>query len=134
MLLHHPISIHASLAGGDTDSIVAIRAVISFQSTPPSREATLFGVYYAKDTTISIHASLAGGDVAADIQRVDLPDISIHASLAGGDYYVKAPVTGWTISIHASLAGGDKDCCMHDSCYTISIHASLAGGDRRSFA
>ena len=34
------ISIHASLAGGDGDLLLAAGEVLGFQSTPPSREAT----------------------------------------------------------------------------------------------
>ena len=35
-----PISIHASLAGGDVTSYNGISLRVTFQSTPPSREAT----------------------------------------------------------------------------------------------
>ena len=80
------ISIHASLAGGDpqTPSITSSRLyfnpglprgrrhdiaaiernLLRFQSTPPSREATLLSTRMPSMTQISIHASLAGGDLA----------------------------------------------------------------------
>ena len=56
------VSIHASLAGGDVRLAVDRGANLSFQSTPPLREATgpAGGNYYPQQ--VSIHASLAGGD------------------------------------------------------------------------
>ena len=59
---HFGISIHASLAGGD--------------SFPSGR--------LQRHTAISIHASLAGGDSGTG-RFFQMGDISIHASLAGGD-------------------------------------------------
>ena len=56
------ISIHASLAGGDTKCRVTVMARFS----------------------ISIHASLAGGDIYVSCYLLS-SSISIHASLAGGD-------------------------------------------------
>ena len=57
---------------------------ITFQSTPPSREATTKQLDNAPFSIISIHASLAGGDAKGYTQQ-QIADISIHASLAGGD-------------------------------------------------
>ena len=146
------ISIHASLAGGDSGT----------------------GRFFQMGD-ISIHASLAGGDmqeVAKECRRPyfnpRLPrgrrparrsghshrrDISIHASLAGGDGVKRAEGGQQTISIHASLAGGDqarwsvfrvyarfqstppsreatRNAIMAFISFAISIHASLAGGDK----
>ena len=78
------ISIHASLAGGDLLAPISAAghthfnprlprgrrqllghanyATTAFQSTPPSREATLFAAGAEIALPISIHASLAGGD------------------------------------------------------------------------
>ena len=93
------ISIHASLAGGDS-----ICSRIS------------------AETVISIHASLAGGD-RNRLGNLAVEGISIHASLAGVERSAgfqstppsREATTGWSvityavsISIHASLAGGDS--------------------------
>mgnify|MGYP004683894787 CR=1 FL=1 len=58
----YAISIHASLAGGDQPFDGAIPGDALFQSTPPSREATVEASGVADLRAISIHASLAGGD------------------------------------------------------------------------
>ena len=80
------ISIHASLAGGDSCATFPtseatfqstppsreatvylpsgeIDFLPAFQSTPPSREATPESARWSRYDTISIHASLAGGDI-----------------------------------------------------------------------
>ena len=57
------ISIHASLAGGDDKFGEFNSAAELFQSTPPSREATIWCLIFWPQRAISIHASLAGGDV-----------------------------------------------------------------------
>ena len=64
---------------------ICLRREPVFQSTPPSREATLCQRAARAAGAISIHASLAGGDgrVAELLKKLSL--ISIHASLAGGD-------------------------------------------------
>ena len=56
------VSIHATLAGGDTD--ISEEEMISelFLSTPPSRVATGCRYCYAARHYVSIHATLAGGD------------------------------------------------------------------------
>ena len=56
------ISIHASLAGGDNIDFDGVKQEIRFQSTPPSREATMLIYIWIRFRNISIHASLAGGD------------------------------------------------------------------------
>ena len=147
------ISIHASLAGGDRHPFEYQPAIRNFnprlprgrrlyrfngpleprlfQSTPPSREATVVlnqkAVAFA---SISIHASLAGGDRLANRpckraiyfnprlprgRRHKIPFAIRRASdfnprLPRGrrhrNYVVEA-VRAYLISIHASLAGGD---------------------------
>ena len=107
---HHAeyeISIHASLAGGDQSVFQNIHPPSIFQSTPPSREATVYDEAVKKGLLISIHASLAGGDLRDAAFRAARP-ISIHASLAGGDDGPRPEAQRvLPISIHASLAGGD---------------------------
>ncbi len=85
------ISIHASLAGGDVGQtrgnqkfayfnprlprgrrpprITTAPTGATFQSTPPSREATGLSVDELVMAIISIHASLAGGDVTVSKMR-----------------------------------------------------------------
>ena len=58
-----PVSIHASLAGGDERVQKPEGAAYKFQSTPPLREATLFLWSVGLHGAVSIHASLAGGDL-----------------------------------------------------------------------
>ena len=125
---------------------------IIFQSTSPSREATLAAEARRAAASISIHVSLAGGDKAPVTGWTEV-DISIHVSLAGGDPHRLAPSrVPHRISIHVSLAGGDVRsgspllcCCYFNprlprgrrlhpgaaerNCPAISIHVSLAGGD-----
>ena len=60
--LRSGISIHASLAGGDQRIMFRGADDPIFQSTPPSREATEEKFQAFRDLVISIHASLAGGD------------------------------------------------------------------------
>ena len=79
-----PISIHASLVGGDNPECMYRDLYLSFQSTPPSWEATGGRKKKRKPSNISIHASLVGGDVTITAY-VTAAIISIHASLVGGD-------------------------------------------------
>ena len=79
------VPIHASLTGGDIIRTLQTLPCRKFQSTPPSREATLSGGHRAGHVGISIHASLAGGDVILVDKADVILRISIHASLAGGD-------------------------------------------------
>ena len=79
-----PISIHASLVGGDNPECMYRDLYLSFQSTPPSWEATGGRKKKRKPSNISIHASLVGGDLAQLAAHGRIA-ISIHASLVGGD-------------------------------------------------
>ena len=78
-----------------------------FQSTPPSRGATYAAPRRAPRMTISIHAPLAGGDLSRGAED-SFDAISIHAPLAGGDDISQALIYVMCISIHAPLAGGDS--------------------------
>ena len=59
------ISIHAPLAGSDDTGTRNVSAVIQFQSTLPSRGATVEAYYGEEGYAISIHAPLAGSDIEA---------------------------------------------------------------------
>ena len=100
------ISTHTSLAGGDggdsmfvppygdfnphlprgrrQESPVAHHASLTFQPTPPSREATEKNMISNCGHDISTHTSLAGGDSDVDSWGT-YAEISTHTSLAGGD-------------------------------------------------
>ena len=56
------VSIHAPLTGGDGISGYGCWAISTFQSTPPSREATSGTHCEVFDKRVSIHAPLTGGD------------------------------------------------------------------------
>ena len=100
-----------------------------FQSTPPSREAT------RRARILSISAAFQSTPPSreatpSDLLRSQPGAISIHASLAGGDpIFIRYTLYILRISIHASLAGGDADPGQPRHHRDISIHASLAGGD-----
>ena len=132
-----PISIHASLAGGDaTLENLRLLLMISIHASLAGGDVWLW-LYHIIDM-ISIHASLAGGDPLPRVRREGPPHfnprlprgrrrdenaviralvhISIHASLAGGDTTKPSrPGERPGISIHASLAGGDFSPLLFDS-------------------
>ena len=56
------ISIHTTLAGGDLSSKSSSQYSLIFQSTPPSRVATISSNSFDMSSSISIHTTLAGGD------------------------------------------------------------------------
>ena len=56
----------------------------AFQSTPPSRVATENSLYGLLLHLISIHTTLAGGDKSS-LEDISNEFISIHTTLAGGD-------------------------------------------------
>mgnify|MGYP001136271674 CR=1 FL=1 len=101
----------------------------SFQSTPPSREATRgYGLPH-RAAGISIHASLAGGDRHRRCQDLS-GAISIHASLAGGDGERGVDVAEG-LYFNPRLPRGRRPGRdeINSIFALISIHASLAGGD-----
>ena len=67
------ISIHASREGGDDVPRWRDIHTLTFQSTPPVREATHDATYSYGIGLISIHASREGGDLrGSDMQRASL--------------------------------------------------------------
>ena len=129
MTLGDLISIHTTLAGGDTgldgwgigypnfnphhprglrpQHLLGVCVAKQFQSTPPSRVATLTAWLRERrkqfqSTPSSRVATSASPDLSAEKR------ISIHTTLAGGDMS-DAPTLLMcnTISIHTTLAGGD---------------------------
>ena len=122
------ISIHASLAGGDSACTVPPMPFRDFNPRLPRGRRPRACFHHAFMDTISIHASLAGGDTSY-AQRLLYWLYFNPRSLAGGD-----GKDGWQyvrhgISIHATLAGGDVLEIIDKAPAAISIHASLAGGD-----
>ena len=135
------ISIHASLAGGDTFCSWGNNSPANFnprlprgrrphrqrpghnlrgfQSTPPSREATAIfsSVLYFKLSFQSTPPSREATSSVSICSRISA--ISIHASLAGGDRRGEICGLRWEISIHASLAGGDMTQCVTYARVTI---------------
>ena len=79
------ISIHAPREGGDVASTLPASAIVTFQSTPPARGATIDGKLGADGDYISIHAPREGGDGAVESQSDPVQAISIHAPREGGD-------------------------------------------------
>ena len=78
------ISIHTTLAGGDWVFSEDFVPGEIFQSTPPSRVATISSNSFDMSSSISIHTTLAGGDIKIRDSYYG-KDISIHTTLAGGD-------------------------------------------------
>ena len=85
VILMQSISIHAPLAGCDPSFAPIHAATPAFQSTHPSRGATLKVSDIDLKTRISIHVPLAGCDRVAAVGDVNAHAISIHAPLAGCD-------------------------------------------------
>ena len=125
------VSIHATLAGGDTYTHNLVSVFITFLSTPPSRVATRTPTIWFPSLSRFYPRHPRGWRRTSIIKTVDLRYVSIHATLAGGDcrgvkvaahlasFYPRHP-RGWRLwpVLKESI---DKD---------VSIHATLAGGDR----
>ena len=79
------VSIHATLAGGDSTIAAQTVAVDEFLSTPPSRVATCFA--FALVMLHPLFLSTPPSRVATDdrVQYNGALYVSIHATLAGGD-------------------------------------------------
>ena len=124
----------------------------AFQSTPPSREATVKFKFPFFLEFISIHASLAGGDMHSSCAGCFQKNFNPRLPRGRRLWVNFFTIDGVNISIHASLAGGDSSRrCAHcrpayfnprlprgrrlsilrasAKAARISIHASLAGGD-----
>ena len=103
-----------------------------FQSTPPSWEATLAALIHHAEHIISIHASLVGGDYNRSICTTSHKIFqSTPPSWEATMRYGVLSCLLSDISIHASLVGGDLGLAGIDKSIMISIHASLVGGDCR---
>ena len=100
------ISIHAPLTGGDEIVRLLGEGYTPFQSTPPSREATVFLQAAGKDHQISIHAPLTGGDESGH-RFEEKNRISIHAPLTGGDFCVLCLLQSARNFNPRPLTGGD---------------------------
>ena len=100
-----------------------------FQSTLPSRGATLDKGLFLVIIHISIHAPLAGSDYMTVLCPLMII-ISIHAPLAGSDLALFS--SGTVSSIFQSTLpsrGATETITGTDSRVSISIHAPLAGSD-----
>ena len=84
------ISIHTTLAGGDCRQIHNSLPDILFQSTPPSRVATEEGVIFSHPPTDFNPHHPRGWRRLTDDEAEEAECISIHTTLAGGDTRVKA--------------------------------------------
>ena len=79
------VSIHAAHEGGDVQGRRLLPQVCKFQSTPPTRAATMDGQLAVAIAGVSIHAAHEGGDVGASAEGAGVSPVSIHAAHEGGD-------------------------------------------------
>ena len=127
------VSIHATLAGGDSIEAYDDNNSRVFLSTPPARVA--MGSPQGLDAS-NAFLSTPPSRVATAVQH-------ITATTTLPCFYPRHP-SGWRlkqrqhrvfafkVSIHATLAGGDALLCPLPIPQTkVSIHATLAGGDRK---
>ena len=124
------VSIHATLAGGDRKHPAVFPEQLAFLSTPPSRVATgrLLRVLQSGSLFLSTPPS-----------RVATPACRTQGRYRQR-FYPRHP-RGWRpgaavallfgkgVSIHATLAGGDVPRWYIQTAVCVSIHATLAGGD-----
>ena len=125
------VSIHATLAGGDRRQPHLLLQKPRFLSTPPSRVATANCA--AVVSVKSLFLSTPPSRVATEnpLYGNQWRFVSIHATLAGGDAALYCDTAGvHRVSIHATLAGGDGGAGAARPPQAVSIHATLAGGDR----
>ena len=130
MNLPERISIHAPLAGCDSDSATAAQSAPPFQSTHPLRGATCNRAVIAKSFKFQSTHPLRGATLTLDHNfRADI--ISIHAPLAGCDTDGKWLWGGLAIfqSTHP-LRGATSSTVQAPLWSLISIHAPLAGCDQ----
>ena len=126
-----PISIHASLAGGDVVCYILDSINVGFQSTPPSREATVTD-HVAPSEAINFNPRLPRGRRRGPraicrrrryfnprLPRGRRPGQRGHAAVAQH------------ISIHASLAGGDQSGAQLRSTPLHHFNPRLPRGRRR---
>ena len=101
----------------------------TFQSTPPSREATW--PYGTNRTKKNFNPRLPRGRRRFLLKVIAFfIMISIHASLAGGDRLAPSTISGYR-HFNPRLPRGRRQGCATNffRLIVISIHASLAGGD-----
>ena len=106
-----PVSIHATLAGGDGSSMPLASTLVTFLSTPPSRVAT------KKCCRIKVIDWMF---LSTPPSRVATA-IAIPASASAICFYPRHP-RGWR---RISKGNAKKS-------HYVSIHATLAGGDGKS--
>ena len=101
------VSIHATLAGGDSilQDILVHYAV--FLSTPPSRVATAVISVAVLFPAVSIHATLAGGDPRHRWGRTRSSRFYPRHPRGWRPHNVTVEFQATAVSIHATLAGGD---------------------------
>ena len=124
-----PVSIHATLAGGDICVRIDARRRDRFLSTPPSRVATTKSHAISAFEEVSIHATLAGGDRNHIIPMVAFKlFLSTPPSRVATSYFrcrrrlfqfLSTPPSRVATSIFPSQMPTQQ----------VSIHATLAGGD-----
>ncbi len=101
----------------------------AFQSTPPSREATRSRRGISTTDMVSIHAPLTGGDMQAPpATSWGVEFQSTPPSREATRTYV-ALRSQFVVSIHAPLTGGDITTITYHNIIMVSIHAPLTGGD-----
>ena len=146
------VSIHATLAGGDSVSEDVDTATNEFLSTPPSRVATVGQLDSSHAFYVSIHATLAGGDVVeissgstAHLFLSTPPSRVATARDCGAiaypfGFYPRHP-RGWRPGGHGQAHGMVCFYPRHPRgwrqmpfgyigiAWFVSIHATLAGGD-----
>ena len=148
------VSIHATLAGGDSAPDSIQLSYTMFLSTPPSRVATARTMNQHYFSTSFYPRHPRGWRLFTQVNFITLCNVSIHATLAGGDsserlnllryecFYPRHP-RGWrhtclcrtnksTIRFYPRHPRGwrqwKKRRCRRR--HRVSIHATLAGGDQ----
>ena len=126
------------------------RRLIRFQSTPPTRGATILRFHHKEPKTFQSTPPTRGA-TGAGVMRWPGLGVSIHAPHAGGDWDRHPGTPEWLVSIHAPHAGGDMRFepqslggtfqstpptrgatpygDFYDNGSNVSIHAPHAGGD-----
>ena len=113
--------------------VLQLRLFMVFQSTHPSRGATIDSTCYVGGLVISIHAPLTGCDTTCECSPAS-SGISIHAPLTGCDGSPLATRSNAFLfqSTHPSR-GATLPEINHCAIFVISIHAPLTGCDRGQY-
>ena len=80
---------------------------VSFQSTPPMREATRVTVVFDDQVAVSIHASHAGGDQPCQVNGSTGSLFQSTPPMREATIRAAGEIHHAVVSIHASHAGGD---------------------------